>query len=155
MDYERFDDLAREMAKGVSRRQALKLMGGGLLALVGSGLIQPGVAAAGTREAPDHRTFTPFTPPANPPDFCPHVAHQAVCNGACCAANGTCETRGHSRGMSCAHGNCCSVGQSCCDSRDERGLVSEMCCQADQTCVRTAGPGASYTGACQTIAPLI
>ena len=43
MDHNRFDDLTRALASGISRRQALKLLGGGLLA----GLLPGSVLAKG------------------------------------------------------------------------------------------------------------
>ena len=204
MDHEQFDDLTRAFASGISRRQMLKLLGGGMLTLAGFGPTGSSSAAARDLYTYDRQGVRS---PANQPSTCPEnrstcgdycclpgqecydgvcsdilsdtyncggpgnkcpdgqycvdgtcslclKGHHVMCNGACCPENGTCETRGHARAVSCGHGQCCSVGENCCESLDERGRFSGTCCSASQTCATTHGPGASYTGACQYLVPL-
>ncbi|HZG69481.1 MAG TPA: hypothetical protein VEZ12_22295 [Herpetosiphonaceae bacterium] len=204
MDDAQFDDLTKALARGLPRRQMLKLLGSGLLALAGFGSGGRGSAAAGALERHNRRgTGSPPGQPSTCPagksacgDYCCHPGqeccgdvctdirsdpshcgacdtacaaglycvdgacsvcpkgHHVLCNGACCPPNGTCETRGHGRGVACGDGQCCAVGETCCASRDERGRPSGVCCSASQTCVTTDGPAGSSTGFCQDLVPL-
>ena len=204
MDDAQFDDLTRALAGRLSRRQMLKLLGSGLLALVGFSPTGRTSAAASSLQPHDQQGVGALpsqssTCPAGKSscgDYCCHPSqeccgdvctdirsdpsncgacgascaaglscvdgacsacpkgHHVQCNGACCPENGTCETRGHGRGVSCSRGQCCAVGETCCESRDERGRSSGVCCSASQTCITINGPGGTFTGSCQDLVAL-
>ncbi len=151
MDNNPFDALTKALAAGVSRREVLKMLGVALLSASGFRSEDSRAAtSAGVAHDPAHKDLS-----ANEQAICRHKGHQKKCNGVCCANHGTCETKGHSHGVSCAHGHCCRTGESCCASLDRNGRVSETCCKANETCVTTSEPDGTYTGVCRRIKPLV
>ena len=84
MDSERFDDLTRALASGVSRRQTLKLLGG---SLAGGLMVFLGIGEAGA------------DPPGCKREGKNCTRHDQCCSGTCC--NTVC----------CAAGQVCQDGQ--------------------------------------------
>src|SRR5689334_10754337 len=107
MDDNRFDALTKLLAQSISRRELLKLLGAGVMTFVGLG-------PKGSSAAADRTGTKGYSSPPVPVDqsvICSHKGHQKVCGGVCCAEGGTCETKGHARGVACAHAGCCSIGE--------------------------------------------
>ncbi len=151
MDNNRFDELTKALAAGLSRRDILKLLGVAFLSA--SGLRWGDSLAAQSARATHDPINTGLS--ASEQAVCRHKGHQKMCNGICCANHGTCEMKGHGRGLSCAHGHCCRTGESCCASLDRNGRVSETCCKANETCVTATELDGSYTSICRRIKPLV
>jgi hypothetical protein len=147
MEQDRFDDLTRALARGTSRRQALKLLGGslagGLLAFLGVG------------EAAADNLCKPIGKKCNKTSQCCGVANATVtCNGTCqvgaCKAgfgncddnpaNG-CETPLNTNTNCGACGNACTEDQTCQDGKcvsvcPPSPACSDTChCDPGQTCV--------------------
>jgi hypothetical protein len=114
------DDIAKVLAKPVSRRQTFKLIGGGLagavMAALGirasfGGLCAPGKTACGFSCCDSTQKCI------NNAICCPDNGSTA-CNGCCCPPGGTCLKSG-----CCApprvvcNGVCCATGEECVDGK--------------------------------------
>ena len=174
MDHDRFDDLTRVLATTTSRRQFLKLLGGGLLAgllprnvLAGGGnsncanfcaqVFGANTPAAGkcTSDAAHGKGLCYTCGPAAP------AGHPPLCGQVCCSAgqdccNGTCTT------LSTDVNNCGSCGNVCtttvanatatctngvCGFTCNAGslVCGNNCCGSDQGC-RTNGTCCNLKG---------
>ena len=95
----RFDELAKDLARGVSRREALRRLGGGLLgaavAAVGLGLGKATADGKGKGEACVD-CCNAITPRPHPFGDCVSacVHGQGVCGHGCIAAGGSCAAGG-------------------------------------------------------------
>lgn len=148
IDQEQFDELAKTLAHGVSRRQVLKLLGAAALAVIG---LSPEISLArdNTAQGPAEDQAQSH----NDDSICPHRGRTKVYKGSCCPDNGSCEAKGHVTGVSCTHGHFCSVSETCCESLRPDGSYAEMCCEANETCEQIHHADGSYTGTCRPATP--
>jgi hypothetical protein len=131
LDDKRFDQLARMVGKGASRRSIIK----GLLGLGGSAIAGTVV----TNDADARFVGTRPTIPPPPPPACP--SGQAKCNGICCpygrCFDGVCcPDAGSTR---CGAG-CCPAGRQCTTDGDCCPAGQDACgaiCCPDGTCARS------------------
>ncbi len=148
MNDEHLDALAKMLASGVPRRRFLQALGAAVLGVVG---YDTAPASASERQPRGAQMQSVTAQPVT----CPHRGRQQICNGACCAENGSCETKGHGRGVSCEHGGCCATSETCCASLHPNGRYTEVCCEANETCVQTAGRDGTFIGVCRPLTPLV
>ncbi len=114
MDPIRFDDLARSLTSGPSRRRVVAAMGSGLIAIFG-GLREP---AAGKQKRKKK-----CKPACGPCAACVKGKCKALADGAACPS-GSC------RGGACVADTGCPVGRHLCPF-DDTGLCRECCKNAD------------------------
>ena len=146
MDHNRFDDLTRALASGMSRRQALKLLGGslmgGLLSFSGLGTVfaKPKQCTANGKHCNsktvccsgfcDSTTKTCACPPG-----------QTFVNGSCCLASQVC-------GSVCCSGTC-DNNQCTCPSSCQvlaNGTCAQRCTGVPDSCTCGGSSGSVCAG---------
>jgi hypothetical protein len=151
MDGQRFDDLARKVGSGLSRRQLVRLLLGGAGALAGTAVLKDQVSAVGLGGAcPNGNADCEFgltcsangTCQCNPSTVvteCPagtwHEGNTKFLDGQCCNGNGNCCSN------DCGPDNFCIplVGDTC----SEQGVECDdnsPCCE-NLTCIQSQGQG--------------
>jgi hypothetical protein len=139
MDHDRFDDLTRTLATGMSRRQALKLLGSSLLA----GLLPRQVLAGGGNSACAKfcaQVFGANTPAAG------------KCTSDAAKGKGLCYRCGPAAPAThpplCGQ-VCCSAGQGCCNGTCTNLNTTSNCGSCGHTCTApTNGTATCANGTC-------
>ena len=129
-----FDEWTKDLARGVSRREALRRLGGGLAAML--------LSAVGLNTAWG-------APPSRPPkcsDYCNTLPtpQRANCNNACKQCGGNTQNICPSRDSDKVA--CCSQGTGCCSGSCTTLGTNQNCAACGDTC---AGGQSCVNGACQ------
>jgi len=144
-----FDELSKALAAGISRREALRRIGSGL---VGATLAALGLGKADAAPNPCSVFCSKNFPPGPARAACLQACRQCgadvsrVCFGAtnaiCCAPDSSCCNSSTGSAFCCPeHGNCCgdgccSAGQNCC-----LGSSGFFCCEGECCGDNCCGPG--------------
>jgi hypothetical protein len=107
MDQERFDQVARSLVSGISRRGMVRhLTGaalGGVLVAVGGSEAEAKKKRGKGKKRRRGAQVPPVSPPVGPTDPCPG---QKLCKGQCIATDLCCTDGDCTGGKSCSHGTC-------------------------------------------------